>query len=379
MAEELTFIFDRIDPEQGLIPNLIFEPLPSVGDHTYERFLKKTFSNYEVKFKSTYFVNDEFGWLYPIFLNDLMYLNSLRYVMLKIPKKIRRALKKRKGKIIIFILEPFTGNLTFSLFEQFATYETPEFIYCTHHTSSLPNIINYDPTILEFDEGKINYRNTNEEILKEYDNRRFSCFLHYYMDCPSRLMFLSFLEKTNIVDEIFISAMDQARHFDVFVKNMEPTDFGRLQASFSSHTKVFDTLNINETLEKSLIHIAFEAEISYSTPNRVLTEKVFRCVEAKMPFLLFSHPNALTYFRYLGFKSFSPFINENYDVEKDPKKRISMLLIEIERLSEMPINELKAGIKKLQPILEHNKKILALNHIKTQTNVYKELHNGLLQ
>lgn len=377
MSDKLTFIFDRIDPEQGLIPNTVFEPLPSVGDHTYERFLKKTFSNYEVIFKPTYFVDDEFGWLYPIFLNNLIYLNSIRHIKEVLPRKIRKGLYKKRGKIIIFVLEPLIGN--YELVESLIKCDTPDYIYCTHHTSSVPNIINYDATILELDEGKINDKDVNEEVLTGYDNRRFSCFLYYYMDCPSRLMFLSFLEKSQIIDDTFISAKDQGKDFDMYLESMQSTDLGSFYSEFCSFEKVFDTLNIVETFEKSLIHITFEAEILYSSPHQVLTEKVYRCVEAEMPFILFSHPNALKYYRYLGYKSFSPFINENYDTEKDPKKRISMILLEIKRLSEIPIDELKAEINKLKPIFKHNKKILALNHLKTQTSVYKELHNGLQQ
>ena len=199
------------------------------------------------------------------------------------------------------------------------------------------------------------------------------------MDCPSRLMFLSFLEKSQIIDDTFISVKDQGKDFDMYLESVQSTNLGSFYSEFCSFEKVFDTLNIVETFEKSLIHITFEAEILYSSPHQVLTEKVYRCVEAEMPFILFSHPNALKYYRYLGFKSFSPFINENYDTEKDPKKRISMILLEIKRLSEIPIDELTAEINKLKPIFEHNKKILALNHLKTQTSVYKELHNGLQQ
>ncbi len=377
MSDKLTFIFDRIDPEHGLIPNTVFEPLPSIGDHTYERFLKKTFSNYEVQFKPTYFVDNEFGWLYPIFLNNLIYLNSIRHIKEVLPRKIRIGLYKKRGKIIIFVLEPLIGN--YELVESLIKCDTPDYIYCTHHTSSVPNIINYDATILELDEGKINDKDVYEEVLTGYDNRRFSCFLYYYMDCPSRLMFLSFLEKSQIIDDTFISAKDQGKDFDMYLESMQSTNLGSFYSEFCSFEKVFDTLNIVETFEKSLIHITFEAEILYSSPHQVLTEKVYRCVEAEMPFILFSHPNALKYYRYLGFKSFSPFINENYDTEKDPKKRISMILLEIKRLSEIPIDELTAEINKLKPIFEHNKKILALNHLKTQTSVYKELHNGLQQ
>lgn len=379
MAKEFTFIFDRIDPEQGLIPNIIFEPLPSVGNHTYERFIRKTFSDYELKFRPTYLVDDEFGWLYPIFLNNLILLNSIRHILSALPSKIKKGIKRKKGKIIIFILEPFSGHEAFSLFESLATQDTPDFIYMTLHTSSIKNVINYDSTILEREQGLIHEFKTSKTCLSHFDNRRFSCFLYYYMDCPSRLMFLSFLEKTNIIDDIFISAKERARDFGVHLKNMGPTDLGRFHASFSSFYKVFDYLSIYETLEKSLINIIFEAEILFDSPNKVITEKVFRCIESEKPFILLSHPEALKYFKNLGYMSFSPLINESYDNINDPKSRVDTVFNEITRLSKIPLEELKVEIDKLKPVFQHNKKILASNHSKTQRKVYKELHNDLLQ
>ena len=44
MGKKLTFLFDDVDPDKGLMPNFTFEPLPSAGKNLIERFIKLTFS-----------------------------------------------------------------------------------------------------------------------------------------------------------------------------------------------------------------------------------------------------------------------------------------------------------------------------------------------
>ena len=375
MNEKLTFLFDNIDPNKGLVPNLLFEPLPSTGSNLIERFIKLTFDNFDVQFKPTYFADQNTPWLYPIFLNHLIFLNSLRHVRQCLPEKIKSGIRKQEGKVIIIVLEPFDGYEGFRLFESVVTSDTPDFIYLTHHTSTLKNVISYDAGILERDLGKIDSDDilNNKKYLTQFDNRRFSCFLYFYMDCPSRMLLLSFLEKTNIINDTFISAKKQARDFDIYLKDNQYTELGTTQTSFSSYDKVFRMLNITETLEKSLINIAVEGEVLYNTSRRIITEKIFRCIEAEKPFIIVSHPKALEYFREQGYLSFSSLIDEGYDEVHNPKERLKRIFKEIRRLSEKPVEELKLEIEKLKPIFEHNKKVLLLNHDATQMNVYKEL------
>lgn len=377
MNKKITFLFDDIDPDEGLVPNFTFELFPSTGNNIIERFIKATFSSFEVEFIPTYFADENTPWLYPIFFNNIIFLNSIRHVQQSLPEKVRRGCAKKQGRVIIFVYEAFTGYEAFSVFESVAVEDTPEFIYLTHHVSSVRNIINYDPFILSRELGEIPKYDFSERYLTNFDIRRFSCFLYYYMDCPSRVILLSFLEKTNIIDDTFISAKGQAKNFNQATENLQHTDLGVFDVSFSSYYKVFEKLNIKETLQKSLINIAVEAQILYTTAHQVITEKVFRCIEEEKPFILLSHPKALRYFKELGFMSFSPFICENYDDICDPKERMNYIFHEILRLSKIPIKELEAEIKKLKPVFEHNKKILELNHLKTQTNVYKEVYNEL--
>jgi hypothetical protein len=93
-----------------------------------------------------------------------------------------------------------------------------------------------------------------------------------------------------------------------------------------------------------------------------------------MPFILASHPYSLNFFRSLGFKSFSPLINEDYDQEESPPERLKMIFKEINRLANIPFDHLKKQINELEPIFEHNLNILKNNHNNTQNNIYRLLY-----
>ena len=60
----------------------------------------------------------------------------------------------------------------------------------------------------------------------------------------------------------------------------------------------------------------------------------------------------------MGFKTFEPFINESYDIEVNPGKRMGMVVDEVERLCSMSFDELKMWYKELIPILKYNKSFL---------------------
>ena len=64
-----------------------------------------------------------------------------------------------------------------------------------------------------------------------------------------------------------------------------------------------------------------------------LTEKTLRPLACGHPFLLINGHGALEKIRFYGFKTFQPYIDESYDKEPDPDKRISMVIAEINRIN----------------------------------------------
>ncbi len=98
-------------------------------------------------------------------------------------------------------------------------------------------------------------------------------------------------------------------------------------------------------------------------PHKSLTEKVFKPIVNFQPFLFVAYPGALQLLRELGFKTFSPYIDESYDDEKDRNTRMKMIYDEVTRLTNMSVEELHKWYWGMKDILIHNNQHL-LNYWK---------------
>jgi hypothetical protein len=68
----------------------------------------------------------------------------------------------------------------------------------------------------------------------------------------------------------------------------------------------------------------------------------------------------------MGFKTFSGFIDESYDLEQDTTKRVAMVHAEIKRLCKMNKKQLHSWYWSMEDILVHNRERL-LTLYKTDT------------
>jgi len=91
---------------------------------------------------------------------------------------------------------------------------------------------------------------------------------------------------------------------------------------------------------------------------RFLSEKTFKPIAFRHPFILVSVPHCLSLLRELGYRSFHPFIDEDYDKELNDFNRMKKILAEIKRLSLMSNEELEIFRKNVSPIVEHNYRCL---------------------
>lgn len=91
-------------------------------------------------------------------------------------------------------------------------------------------------------------------------------------------------------------------------------------------------------------------ETDCHNPN-MFTEKTGRCLLAGKPFLIINGCGALKRLRDMGFKTFSPLIDESYDQEPSITKRVDLIQQEIDRLATVNIGE---WLEELKPILIHN-------------------------
>lgn len=86
-----------------------------------------------------------------------------------------------------------------------------------------------------------------------------------------------------------------------------------------------------------------------------VTEKTYRPIMLKMPFLLVSGRNDVARLRdVLGFRSFSPYIDESYDEALRIDQRIEMVVKETKKLLDMPQNEYIQWKNEVNKITEFN-------------------------
>jgi hypothetical protein len=94
-----------------------------------------------------------------------------------------------------------------------------------------------------------------------------------------------------------------------------------------------------------------------------------------------AYPGALKLLQSLGFKTFSPFIDESYDDELDEGKRLGMIYQEIVILSSMSKEEIHAWYWSMEDILIHNQShLLSLrDNEDLTTGLIKYLHTRVTQ
>ena len=77
--------------------------------------------------------------------------------------------------------------------------------------------------------------------------------------------------------------------------------------------------------------------------------------------------------RDLGFKTFSPYINESYDNEKDDWKRLQMIMDLVLEISEYDKRDLLNIYKSMEETLQHN--ISVIENYDIKTNLYDRIYN----
>ncbi len=115
------------------------------------------------------------------------------------------------------------------------------------------------------------------------------------------------------------------------------------------------TNNKKEWYAESYINLVTETSFG---PNLFLSEKIFRPISNLQPFILIGDFGTLAELRRLGFKTFSPFIDESYDREPDKYKRMEKIEIEIAKLKNKSIEEIHNWYYSIIDILIYNQQHL---------------------
>jgi hypothetical protein len=107
-----------------------------------------------------------------------------------------------------------------------------------------------------------------------------------------------------------------------------------------------------DTLSQGLWHIV--TETVYYDAKLHLTEKIFKPIVAKRPFILAAAPGNLAYLKSYGFQTFDRWIDESYDAIQDPADRMTAIVDQVDRLCQLSPAELASMYQEMTDVLEHN-------------------------
>ena len=178
----------------------------------------------------------------------------------------------------------------------------------------------------------------------------------------------------------------EVRYYDqeTLLKDLKDTNFGEITSGVLDWiSKVPYTLDATDNVLNKWGDVTYDAILSADfhlliethydlfyyvpTKDRVyrrnlapssITEKTNKPIACCKPFIAFSTPYFLEDVRYLGFETFSPYINESYDTETDNQKRLNMIVDEIERITNLPSNEYVELLKNCHSIAVRNQQKL---------------------
>jgi len=208
--------------------------------------------------------------------------------------------------------------------------------------------------------------NHDKEIVREYDKDFITYNRLIKEDRSYRIYFVSLLKEYDLLDKGFVSfgvtdAISDWRdevsdpktrlseqQKDSIERNL--TDITRLTIDNAS---VLGSASADIPREQDAFwHVVTETVFYHSKMH--LTEKIFKPIVNKQPFMLLAAPDNLAYLKSYGFKTFDSVIDEDYDICQDNQERINKVVSQLHWYANLSPSDKTDVQEHLKPIIEHN-------------------------
>lgn len=182
-------------------------------------------------------------------------------------------------------------------------------------------------------------------------------FFHQKNDEQYKMHLLSSLSNitadTNL-EEFYEWLNNNPLFVDVSSKDLETT-LRKIDSNSSAPNEFFNNKTDN-AYKNSYFNILTETSFIESELNLefFLNERNVLPINAFQPFIVLNGNGHIKELKKLGFKTFSPYINEEYDNIKNPIKRFNMITNEISRLCNMSKQEIHDWYWSMEEIYKHN-------------------------
>jgi hypothetical protein len=147
----------------------------------------------------------------------------------------------------------------------------------------------------------------------------------------------------------------------------------------SKHILGSASADIPRCINDSFWHIVTETVFYYDKLH--LTEKIFKPIVMKQPFMLLAAPGNLAYLKQYGFKTFEGIIDESYDLIQDSDDRVDAVVKQLVWYCTLSAKEKQRVIEAIAPIVEYNfhhfygefKHIISKELLDNCKNLFKEI------
>lgn len=112
------------------------------------------------------------------------------------------------------------------------------------------------------------------------------------------------------------------------------------------------TLGPIKEIVESFVHVV--TETCFWETKKHLTEKIFKPIVAKQPFILLGCAHNLAYLKEYGFKTFDKWWDESYDTIQDPVTRLHAVVDVLEKICQLDNQSLHKVLLDMQSVLDHN-------------------------
>ena len=188
-----------------------------------------------------------------------------------------------------------------------------------------------------------------------------------------RSLFINELHKADILDSGYVSfsrdcpdggAFDDNLRLGIVNQNVDPAvvneainninQLPELRIDFEGQHIPNQSMLLSplDKLIESFIFVV--TETCYWQQKTHLTEKIFKPIVLRMPFILVGCAHNLEYLRSYGFRTFSDFWDESYDAIDDPILRLQAIVNILKDIATMSPEQQRAMLCDMQPVLEHN-------------------------
>lgn len=374
----MNLLFDSLNK-----PNLDSDYLDSTWYgyfHTGSSFVPQIFYPYRdlIQLYDIEQIDDLDFFIYPINFCDPFYhptLNESGKFLANIDERILKRVKNNKGIILIdATYESFGVKQSLKLKWNIKKFLGTDVWSDDHYEDALKRVA------IE----SVNFRDEDDEIIPKVEKttdtdniflntRLFHLFPddNFFTNFPSFLEFKYF--RVYFDDEV---KGTENKKFCLFGSNIDKHHGGFSLIRWLKHQKltsqgyislsrVTEDINSNEIILpfldiETLNYVKFNIVVeSWFTnePYVMLTEKTYRNIHFRKPFVMIGQHNSLKQFRAIGYKTYNEVFDESYDTEKDDNLRLTKAFKLIKRLIDEPEEFWQKNKEKLENIHDHNVKI----------------------